>query len=57
MLAFGGVFRIGRGGEVDRNVVVSSLGHTSIYLWCLGKKQQSWGGSEIVIVTVQEGCA
>lgn len=55
MFTFGGVFRIGGEGEVDRNMVVSSLGQISIYLWRLEKKQQSWRGSEIVIVTVQEG--
>lgn len=39
MLPFGG-----GEGEVDKHMVVSSLGQTSTYLWCLEKKtQQSWG--------------
>lgn len=35
MLAFGG-----GEGDVDRNMVVSSLGQTSTYLWCLEKNSR-----------------
>lgn len=56
-MAFGGVFKIGEEAEVDRSVVVSPRDkRASFFKQTHKKKKQTWGGSETVIVTLQEMC-
>lgn len=55
-MAFGGVFKVGEEAEVARSVVVSPRDKRASFFKQTNKKKQTWGGSETVIVTLQEMC-